>query len=172
MKIVLIIIFAIGFLFATPKIFGKESDTLKVGDMAPDFTLLSHDKQKVTLKDYRGKRVVVYFFPKADTPGWTKEACGFRNAFSEYEKANIIVFGISYDSPKALKSFKKKHALPFTLLSDKRKDVSKAYGTKGRLWSSRVTFLISPKGRIEKIYKKMNVNTHAGEILDDILGKK
>ena len=172
MKVVLIIIFANGFLFATPKIFGKESDTLKVGDMAPDFTLLSHDKQKVTLKDYRGKRVVVYFFPKADTPGWTKEACGFRNAFSEYEKANIIVFGISYDSPKALKSFKKKYALPFTLLSDKRKNVSKAYGTKGRIWSSRVTFLISPKGRIEKIYKKMNVNTHAGEILDDILGKK
>jgi len=69
MKVVLIIILAIGFLFATLKIFEKESDTLKVGDMAPDFTLLSHDKQKVTLKDYRGKRVVVYFFPKADTPG-------------------------------------------------------------------------------------------------------
>ncbi len=69
MKVILIIILAIGFLFATLKIFEKESDTLKVGDMDPDFTLLSHGKQKVTLKDYRGKRVVVYFFPKADTPG-------------------------------------------------------------------------------------------------------
>lgn len=69
MKVVLKIILAIGFLFATSKIFGKESDTLKVGDMAPVFTLLSHDKQKVSLKDYRGKRVVVYFFPKAHTPG-------------------------------------------------------------------------------------------------------
>jgi peroxiredoxin Q/BCP len=95
-----------------------------------------------------------------------------RDHFNRFKEQRITVFGISYDSPKALKSFKKKHVLPFTLLSDKGKDVSKAYGTKGRLWSSRVTFLISPEGRIEKIYKKMNVNTHAGEILDDILGKK
>ncbi|MBT3479643.1 MAG: peroxiredoxin [Candidatus Marinimicrobia bacterium] len=101
-----------------------------------------------------------------------KEACGFRNAFSEYEKENITVFGISYDSPKALSAFKKKFNLPFTLLSDKGKKVSKAYGTKGRFWASRVTFVLDNKGRIEKIYKKMNVNTHAGEILDDILGKE
>ena len=153
-------------------LFGKSADTLKVGDMAPDFTLLSQEKKKVTLKDYRGKRVVVYFFPKADTPGWTKEACGFRDAFSEYEKANITVFGISYDSPKSLSAFKKKYNLPFTLLSDRDKLAAKAYGTKSRLWAKRVTFVIDGEGKIEKIYKKMNVNTHAGKILDDILGKK
>lgn len=153
-------------------LFGKSADTLKVGDLAPDFTLLSQEKKKITLRDYRGKRVVVYFFPKADTPGWIKEACGFRDAFSEYEKANITVFGISYDSPKSLLAFKKKYNLPFTLLSDRNKEAAKAYGAKSRLWAKRYTFVIDKDGRIEKIYKKMNVNTHAGEILDDILDKK
>ena len=95
-----------------------------------------------------------------------------RNLKFEYKKANIVVFGISYDSPESLKSFKKKHVIPFTFLSDKEKNVSKAYGTKGRLWPSRATFVIGPDGLIEKIYKKINVNTHAGEILDDILAKK
>lgn len=153
-------------------LFSMSADTLKVGDMAPDFTLLSQNKKKVTLKDYRGKRVVVYFFPKADTPGWIKEACGFRDAFGEYEKAGISVLGISYDSPKSLLAFKRKYNLPFILLSDRNKEAATAYGSKSKFWAKRHTFVIDKNGRIEKIYKKMNVNTHAGEILDDILGKK
>jgi peroxiredoxin Q/BCP len=138
-------------------LFGKTADTLSIGDLAPDFTLLSHDKKKISLKDYRGKRVVVYFFPKA---------------FSEYGKADITVFGISYDSPSALMAFKKKYNLPFVLLSDHKKQVAQAFGTNSKFWAKRITFVIDKEGRIEKIYNKVNVNTHAGEILDDILGKK
>ena len=146
----------------------EQSQPLKIGDKAPHFTLISDSNKKVSLNEFKGQKVVLYFFPKADTPGWTKEACGFRNIFDEYKKAKIIVLGVSYDSPQSLDSFKRKYNLPFILLSDNTKAVAKLYGADGAMWPKRVTFLIDKNGIIQKIYEKINVNTHAAEILDDI----
>jgi len=141
------------------------------GDIAPDFELKDQDGKIRKLSEYRGQRVVVYFFPKADTPGWTKEACGFRDIYSEYKKAKIIVFGISYDSPRGLKKFKTKYNLPFNFLSDSKKEVAPKYGSASLAWPKRMTFIIDKNGKIEKIYSKINVNTHAQRILDDLLDK-
>ena len=169
----LLLISILSIIISTTLLIGSHRlETIKVGDKAPDFVLKDQDGKVHKLSDYRGQRVIVYYFPKADTPGWTKEACGFRDVYGEYKKAKIIVFGISYDSPKALKAFKDKYVLPFNFLSDKTKEVSKAYGAAGRVWPKRMTFIIDPMGKIEKIYEKVNVNTHAEKILDDLLAKK
>ena len=144
---------------------------LNTGDIAPHFELKDQDGKIHKLSDYKGQRLVVYFFPKADTPGWTKEACGFRDIYSEYEKAYIIVFGISYDSPRGLKKFKTKYALPFNFLSDAKKEVAPKYGSASLAWPKRMTFIIDKNGKIEKIYNKVNVNTHAEKILDDLILK-
>ena len=167
MKVIfsLSVIFLLGVIFANNR---SKKPEIKIGDKAPQFTLVSDENKKVSLSDFKGQRVVLYFFPKADTPGWTKEACGFRNIFDDYRKAKIVVLGVSYDSPKSLDSFKKKYSLPFILLSDKNKEVAKAYGAAGAMWPKRITFLIDKDGTIKKIYKKINDNTHAAEILDDI----
>lgn len=145
---------------------------LKIGDLAPNFILTDQEGKLHRLSDYRGQRVVVYYFPKADTPGWTKEACGFRDIYGQYKRAKIKVFGISYDSPKALKAFKTKYNLPFVFLSDSKKEVAKQYGAAGMAWPKRMTFIIDEKGKILKIYDKVNVNTHAEQILDDLFAKK
>lgn len=150
----------------------NQSVELKVGDKAPEFSLYDQDNKLHKLSDYKGQRLVVYYFPKADTPGWTKEACGFRDIYSEYKRAGIKVFGISYDSSKSLKKFKDKYALPFNFLSDSKKEVAKKYGAAGTGWPRRITFVIDKNGKIEKIYNKMNVNTHAEKILDDLFPKK
>jgi len=142
---------------------------LKIGQVAPNFTLEDQDGKKHKLSDYKGEKVVLYYFPKADTPGWTKQACGFRDTFSGYKKANILVFGLSYDSKKSLKAFKKKYRLPFNLLSDRGGMIAKLYGANGPAWAKRMTFIINEKGNIEKIYKKINVNSHGQKILDDLL---
>ena len=163
--IVLIILILVSALASSLK---KEYDTLKCGDQAPDFMLSSHDNEVIRLSDYRGEYVVLYFFPKAETPGWTKQACGFRDLYSEYKNNNINVLGISYDSMGSLLKFKNKYSLPFTFLSDTNKKVSKLFGAEGKLWPSRITFLIDPNGTIKRIYKKVNVSTHSEKILDDI----
>ena len=150
----------------------NQSIQLTVGNKAPDFSLKDQDGKVRKLSDYIGERLIVYFFPKADTPGWTKEACGFRDIYGEYKKAKIKVLGISYDSPRALKKFKTKYALPFHFLSDNNKEVATKYGAASIAWPKRMTFIIDKDGRIEKIYNKVNVNTHAEKILDDLLGKK
>jgi len=147
-------------------IFGK--DTLrKVGDPAPDFTLKDQDGKEHTLSEYRGQRVVVYFYPKDDTPGCTKEACGIRDQFEDFSKAHIQVLGISYDSVESHKKFQEKYHLPFTLLADTDKTVAKRYGADGLVFASRKTFLINEKGVIMKIYPKVSVTEHATEILKD-----
>ena len=148
------------------------SAQLSIGDLAPKFALKDQDGKIRKLSEYSGQRVVIYFFPKADTPGWTKEACGFRDIYGKYKREKIIVFGINYDSPKALKKFKTKYRLPFDFLSDYKKEVALKYGAAGLAWPKRMTFIIDKDGRIEKIYNKVNVNTHAEKILDDLLGKK
>ena len=169
---IILLVGGIAFLFAWNQQEGSDlSVKLEVGDEAPYFELKDQDKKIRKLTDYRGERLVVYFFPKADTPGWTKEACGFRDIYSEYERAKIMVLGISYDSPKGLKKFKTKHKLPFNFLSDSKKEVAPKYGSAGLAWPKRMTFIVDEYGKIEKIYSSVNVNTHAEKILDDLLGK-
>ena len=172
MRIILLLI-ALCLLIATAFLSANNQTVeLKVGDLAPTFSLYDQDNKLHKLSDYKGQRLIIYYFPKADTPGWTKEACGFRDIYSEYKRAGIKVFGISYDSSKTLKKFKNKYALPFDFLSDSKKEVAVQYGAAGTGWPRRITFIIDKNSRIEKIYKKMNVNTHAEQILDDLFPKK
>lgn len=143
-------------------------ERLQEGDPAPDFNLMGDDGRMHQLSDYRGQIVVVYFYPKDDTPGCTTEACAFRDLYEEFEKRSIIVFGISYDDRESHIAFKQKHDLPFTLLSDTDKSASKAYGTKGLFMASRKTFIVDEAGKIAKIYPKVSVSEHAETILADL----
>ncbi len=172
MKFIFFLTISIIAYFSFSSLSGKANIELKVGDLAPAFSLKDQDKISHKLSDYLGKKVVLYYFPKADTPGWTIQACGFRDIYDKYKKSNIIVFGVSYDSPRSLRKFKKKWNLPFNLLSDSKKEVAVKYGANSPLWTKRITFVISESGKIEKIYRKMNVNTHAEKILSEITQKK
>lgn len=142
-----------------------DDSTLAVGDLAPDFTLPDEQGKPHTLSDYRGQNVVVYFYPKDDTPGCTKEACNFRDHFSAFRDRKIQILGISYDSAESHRQFKEKYALPFTLLTDEDKKVAEQYGAAGLFLPKRVTFLIDGEGRIVHIYEKVDVTTHGEEIL-------
>ena len=148
--------------------FSNDKIVLSEGDDATSFSLRDQDGKIHNLSDYKGMRIIVYFFPMADTPGWIKEACGFRNIYSEFEKNNIIVLGISYDKPKALRKFKDKYNLPFNFLSDSTKSVASSYGANGIFTPKRMTYIISSDLTIKKIYNNINVNTHAEKILTDL----
>ena len=137
------------------------------GQAAPNFTLQDQDGTEHTLSSYRGKKVVIYFYPKDDTPGCTKEACGIRDAYDDFVDQDIVVFGISYDGAEAHQSFIKKYNLPFNLLSDSDKSISRLYGTGGTFFPMRKTFLINESGTIKKIYSKVSVVGHGSEILRD-----
>jgi peroxiredoxin Q/BCP len=139
---------------------------LKPGDIAPDFVLTDESGVEHRLSDYRGKPVVVYFYPKDDTPGCTKEACAFRDDNPLFEELGVRVFGISYDTPESHRRFKAKYDIPFTLLSDSDKSVAKSYGAAGLIFPKRVTFIIDENGKISKVYEKVSVTTHSREILD------
>jgi len=143
----------------------------KVGDRAPDFTLPDQDGTYQTLSDYHGRPVVVYFYPKDDTPGCTKEACSIRDEYEGFRQAGIVVFGISYDSPEDHRAFRAKYRLPFSLLSDKDKSVSKAYGADGVFFPERKTFLIDENGIIVKIYDQVRVVSHGADLLRDFEAK-
>ena len=143
---------------------------------APSFTLNDQDGKPHSSEEYKGKWVVVYFYPKDDTPGCTIEACSFRDNISELTKKDIIVFGISKDSVKSHKKFADKFKLPFPLLSDPELTTIKAFGAwgkkkfMGREFDGilRKTYIINPAGEIVKTYEKVEVNEHAQEILQDI----
>ena len=146
---------------------------LKEGDKAPDFALPDGDGTTVSLKDLRGKQVVLYFYPRDDTPGCTVEACNFRDATPEFEKRGAKVFGVSADTAKSHVKFADKYGLTFPLLSDPDKDVIRAYeswGPKkfmGREYDGilRNTFLIDERGKIKKIWEKVKPAGHADEVL-------
>ena len=150
------------------------SKTLKEGDKAPDFTVTDGEGKTVRLKDLRGKKVVLYFYPKDDTPGCTKEACAFRDSYSKFRKRGIEVFGVSLDSEKSHQKFSRKYDLPFRLLADTDRAVSERYGTYGEkkfmgrtyMGNHRMTFLIDEKGKIKKIFSKVKPEEHADEVLD------
>lgn len=142
---------------------------------ATDFTLPDQNNTEHSLKDYRGKWVVVYFYPKDDTPGCTKEACGFRDTMAELQKLNVAILGISKDSVASHKKFAEKYNLNFPLLSDKNGNVIKAYDAWGMkkfmgkefAGTLRKTYLIDPQGNIVKTYNDVNPTQHADEILRD-----
>jgi peroxiredoxin Q/BCP len=141
---------------------------LSVGNMAPDFSLPDQDNKIHTLSEFKGKYVVLYFYPKDGTPGCTKQACQLRDNFNEFEKQDIVVLGVNYDSPQTHKEFKEKHHLPFTLLSDAHKSVAKKYGAKNWWFVPvpyRKTFVIDPQGMICSILPHVDVSSHANEVL-------
>jgi peroxiredoxin Q/BCP len=149
---------------------------LKVGDKAPEFSLMADRGEKISLKDYRGKKVVLYFYPKDMTSGCTQEACDFRDDIKKIEKKNAVVIGVSPDDTKSHNKFKDKYELPFTLLSDETKTMLNDYGVwqeksmYGRKYMGvvRTTFIIDEKGKIEKIYEKVKVPGHIEEILQQL----
>lgn len=152
------------------------STSLKPGDKAPAFSLPDQTGKVHKLAEAKGKWVLLYFYPKDDTPGCTTEACTLRDNFPAFGKLNAVVYGVSADSTKSHTKFAEKYELPFTLLSDEAKEVTKAYGVWGpkkfmgreflgvRRWS----FLIDPKGNIAKVYDKVKPAAHAEEVLADI----
>ncbi len=146
---------------------------IEAGDKAPDFTLASDGGAQVSLKDLRGKKVVLYFYPRDNTSGCTQEAISFRDAYSEYLAAGAVVLGISPDSVKSHDGFKAKYELPFTLLSDPDHAVAEAYGAWGKkkmmgkeyMGIIRSTFVIDEKGTIVKAFRKVKVKGHSDEVL-------
>ncbi len=153
----------------------KISDKLKVGDMAPDFKTQDQDGKTHQLSKEKGNWVLIYFYPKDDTPGCTLEACSIRDAWPEFKKLKIKVFGVSIQNEKSHKKFADKYDLPFTLLVDPEKDIVKKYGVWGEksmfgrkyMGTLRQSFLIDPNGTIAKIYEKVNPVTHVAQILED-----
>lgn len=150
--------------------------TIKEGQLAPDFTLPDGNGKMHNLSDYKGKWVLLYFYPKDDTPGCTKEACGIRDDFFGFEKLNAAVLGVSADSPESHKKFALKYKLPFVLLSDEKKEIIKKYGVLGEkkimgrkfIGIKRTSFLINPKGKILKVYKNVDPKIHSKEVLNDL----
>ena len=146
---------------------------LKEGDDAPVFTTKNQSGEDIKLADLRGKRVVLYFYPKDDTPGCTKEACSLRDSFDIFEDKGIKIFGVSTDSEKSHQKFISKYSLPFDLLADTEKEIVNAYGVWGEKMNygkkymgiNRMTFLIDEDGKIAKIFKKVKVDEHANEVL-------
>lgn len=146
---------------------GGQAENLSVNDTAPDFTIEDAFGKSYTLSEFRGTPVVIYFYPKANTSGCTKQACGVRDSRNKFEENNIIVLGISVDSKEAIAEFIEDYQLNFPLLSDGNKNVSRAFGVLNDFGvASRVTFIIDREGKIAKIIRDVNVETHAGEVLE------
>lgn len=147
---------------------------LEVGKKAPDFSLLNQDEKKIALKDFIGQKVVLYFYPKDDTSGCTKEACSFSDDLPKFSKIDAVILGVSPDSVKSHKKFSEKYKLKFDLLADEEKKVIDKYGVwkeksmYGRKYMGveRTTFIIDEKGKIKKIFNKVKVDGHNKEVLE------
>jgi len=150
--------------------------TLEQGIFAPDFTLMDEERRARSLSDFRGKFVVLYFYPKDDTPGCTKEACNFRDDYSAYQKAGVEIIGISPNTSESHAKFKEKYKLPFLLLADKDHHVCEQYRVWGRKKSMgreyfgvlRTTYLIEGDGKIARVYEGVKPAEHSREVLSDI----
>lgn len=146
---------------------------LKVGSKAPDFTALTDTGEKLKLSSLKGRKVVLYFYPKADTPGCTKQACGFRDEMPRFEGADAIILGVSPDPVKAVAKFKQKYSLPFTLLADEDHAAAEKYGVwveksmygKTYMGVARTTFVINAEGKIAAVFPKVKVEGHSAEVL-------
>ncbi len=149
---------------------------LEIGTKAPEFSLKDEDSVERNLVDYRGKKVLLYFYPKDDTPGCTKEACMIADVYGDFEKKGVAVLGVSKDSSASHRRFKEKYKLPFTLLSDKDGDTIDAYGAwqnksmfgRSFMGIARVSYLIDEDGVIVQVYPKVDPATHALQILRDV----
>lgn len=149
---------------------------LKAGDKAPSFSLPSDNGEVVSLKDFKGKTVVLYFYPKDMTPGCTQEACDFRDASTKFKKSKAVIIGVSKDSVERHNKFSQKYELNFPLLSDESGEICEAYGVwkekslygKKFMGIERTTFIINPQGKIEKVFNKVKVKGHSEEVLGEI----
>ena len=149
---------------------------LNPGDKAPDFTAPTDGGGEISLKDLRGKKVVLYFYPKDNTPGCTTEACDFRDNQAAFADKNTVILGVSPDSPKSHDGFKSKFELPFTLISDKDHAIAEAYGAwqeksmygKKYMGIQRSTFIIDEKGKVAEVYGKVKVKGHAEDVLSKV----
>lgn len=149
---------------------------VKEGQKAPDFRLQETTGKEVSLKDLKGKKVVLYFYPKDDTPGCTREACDLRDNFAAFKKKNAVIYGVSRDSIDSHTKFKTKYNLPFPLLSDPEHKLAESYGAWGEknmygkktMGIIRSTFVIDEEGKIEKIYKNVKVDGHAEKLLENL----
>jgi thioredoxin-dependent peroxiredoxin len=143
------------------------------GKTAPDFELTSHAGERVKLSDLRGKPVVLYFYPKDDTPGCTKQACGIRDAYAEFQQRGAVVLGVSPDSEASHVKFRDKYSLPFTLLADPDHDVAEDYGVwveknaygQKKMGVERSTFIIDSEGNVAKVMRRVKPDTHADDVL-------
>lgn len=150
---------------------------LSIGDKAPSFTLLDQHGVEHSLSEAKGKWVLLYFYPKDNTPGCTKEACTLRDAFPAFKKLDAVVYGVSVDSVKSHGTFVEKYQLPFILLADTEKTMVQEYGVWGKkkfmgreyMGTNRMSFLIDPQGKIAKIYEKVQPERHADEVLADLV---
>ncbi|WGK64189.1 thioredoxin-dependent thiol peroxidase [Croceiramulus getboli] len=150
-------------------------DMLKEGDQAPQFTAINQDGETVTMDDYQGKKLVVFFYPKASTPGCTAEACNLRDNYKTLQAQGYELLGVSADSPKRQKNFQEKYELPFPLLADEDRTVIEAFGVwgpkkfMGKEYDGihRTTFLINAQGEIEEVIRKVKTKDHAAQILND-----
>jgi peroxiredoxin Q/BCP len=146
---------------------------VREGEPAPDFTLASDSGETVTLSSFRGRRIVLYFYPKDDTPGCTTQACGIRDAWSDFEDSGAVVLGVSPDDEGSHVEFKSKYGLPFTLLADPGHAVADAYGVWGELMIDgeplpavlRTTFVIDEDGNVARVFRKVDPNAHASDVL-------
>jgi len=149
---------------------------LNIGDKAPDFTLVNKDGQEVSISDFLGKKVVLYFYPRDNTPGCTRQACAFAGLYREFEKRGVTVIGISKDSVASHQRFAEKYNLPFVLLSDPERVAIEAYGVwqekklygRPSMGVARTTFIIDEDGKIAKIMNKVKPDTNAQEILSEL----
>jgi len=146
---------------------------LKIGETAPDFTLPTHEGRRISLAKLRGRKVILWFYPEADTPGCTSEGCGFRDQISDFEQNNIQVLGISFNDVERNAAFAEKFKFPFPLLCDTDRSVGIAYGacadSRAR-HASRVSILIDEDGNVARVYDNVNPRDHPAQVLADVLG--
>ena len=141
---------------------------LEVGTQAPSFTTVDDEGNTISLSDFKGKVVVLYFYPKDDTPGCTKQAQSFRDNYDEYNNKDMVVLGVSMDDQASHKIFKEKYGLPFTLLVDSSGTITKAYDVDGGGYAKRVTYIIDGEGNITHVDASVNTSTHAQDVLAKI----
>lgn len=147
---------------------GKKGNILEEGTKAPEFEIYDESGKKHTLNQYKGRKVVLWFFPRASTPGWTAEGQGFRDRIDQFNKRNIVVFGVSTDTPEDNRAFKEKNRFPFPLLCDVDGLLSLKYGAaeyENAAFSNRISYLIDENGIIQKSFKKVIPANHADELL-------
>jgi peroxiredoxin Q/BCP len=158
------------------KVEAEGETSMDVNDKAPEFTLPDQNGKDISLKEFRGKNVVLYFYPRADTPGCTIEACEFRDSYKKIQKTGAVLLGISPDTSKSQKKFEEKFSLPFTLLGDAEKKVANLYGVykeknmygKKVMGVARTTFIIGPDGKIKHLFQKVKPEGHADEVLAEL----